>query len=136
MAVRYPESIDDGLTEELVCSLEKPYEASGLSESNRAALAFADMFATDHLRIDDATYNDMRRFFTEPQLVEIGLICATSVGIGRLAATWQVTEHVTSSPASAGQAAPWNTEAALASPATASHQSDSTSAWTPFVVER
>jgi alkylhydroperoxidase family enzyme len=126
MAVRYPESIDDGLTEELVCSLEKPYEAPDLSESDRAALAFADLFATDHLRIGDDTYDEMRRFFTEAQLVEIGLICATSVGIGRLAATWQVTEHVGASPAGPEPAGPWNTHAALASPAIASGDPGST----------
>ena len=32
MAVRYEEGVDDGLTEELVCSLERPYEAPDLSE--------------------------------------------------------------------------------------------------------
>lgn len=117
MAVRYPESIDDGLTEDLVCSLERPYEAPDLTNADRAALRFADYFATDHLRIDDAVYDDMRRFYTETQLVEIGLICAISVGIGRLAATWHVVEHVPDGLQSDGTVTPWGIESALASAA-------------------
>jgi alkylhydroperoxidase family enzyme len=115
MAVRYPESIEDGLTEELVCSLEQPYDAPDLTDADRAALRFADFFATDHLCIDDDVYDDMRRYFTETQLVEIGLICAISVGIGRLAATWHVVDHVPEGLQSDGKVAPWDIEGALAS---------------------
>jgi alkylhydroperoxidase family enzyme len=115
MAVRYPESLDDGLTEDLVCSLEKPYEAPDLTDAERAALRFADLFATDHLRIDDDVYDDLRRYYTEGELVEIGLICAVSVGIGRLAATWHVVDHVPEALKAPGPVAPWNIDAALAS---------------------
>src|SRR5262245_37286967 len=108
MAVRYPESIDEGLTEDLVCSLEKPYESPDLTDRERAALRFADLFATDHLGIDEAVYDDLRSYYREEQLVEIGLICAISVGIGRLAATWHVVEHVPEALQAPGQVAPWN----------------------------
>jgi alkylhydroperoxidase family enzyme len=117
MAVRYPESIDEGLTEDLVCSLEKPSEAPALTDGERAALRFADLFATDHLRIDDEVYDDLRRYYREDQLVEIGLLCAICVGIGRLAATWHVVDHVPDELKAPGQVAPWNIDAALASAA-------------------
>src|SRR6476620_11744055 len=38
MAIRYPGAVADGLTEALVCSLEKPYEASDLSAAEQAAI--------------------------------------------------------------------------------------------------
>jgi alkylhydroperoxidase family enzyme len=117
MAVRYPESIDEGLTEDLVCSLERPDEADDLTDAERAALRFADLFATDHLRIDDAVYDDLRRYWSEDQLVEIGLICALSVGIGRLAATWHVVDHVPDALRQPGRVGPWNVDPALASAA-------------------
>ena len=60
MSVRYQTAIDDGLTEDLVCSLEKPAEAEGLADAERSALRYADLFATDHLAIDDAVYEDLR----------------------------------------------------------------------------
>jgi AhpD family alkylhydroperoxidase len=94
MAIRYANAVEDGVDEELVCSLEKPQEAEDLSPAERAALRFADLFATNHLAIDDAVYDELREHFTEGELVEIGLNCAIDVGMGRLAATWQVTEDL------------------------------------------
>jgi AhpD family alkylhydroperoxidase len=94
MAMRYSNAVDDGVSEELVCSLERPEEAEDLTEAERAALRFADLFATDHLAIDDGVYDDLRQYFTEAELVEIGLNCALDLGMGRLAATWQVTDDL------------------------------------------
>jgi alkylhydroperoxidase family enzyme len=94
MAIRYLTGVDDGVDEDLVCSLEKPDEAADLSPAERAALRFADLFATNHLAIDDEVYDDLRQHFTEGELVEIGLNCALDVGMGRLAATWRVTDDL------------------------------------------
>jgi AhpD family alkylhydroperoxidase len=94
MAIRYDEAVRDGVTEDLVCSLERPAEAEDLTDAERAALHFADLFATNHLAIDDAVYDDLRRYFTEGELVEIGMNCALDVGMGRLTATWDVTENL------------------------------------------
>jgi AhpD family alkylhydroperoxidase len=94
MAIRYSNAIEDGLDEDLVCSLERPEEADDLTDAERAALRFADLFATDHLAIDDAVYDDLRQHFTEGELVEIGLNCAIDVGMGRLVATWRVIDDL------------------------------------------
>jgi AhpD family alkylhydroperoxidase len=94
MAIRYANAVEDGVDENLVCSLEKPQEAENLLPGERAALHFADLFATNHLAIDDAVYDDLRQYFTEGELVEIGLNCAIDVGMGRLAATWRVTDEL------------------------------------------
>jgi AhpD family alkylhydroperoxidase len=98
MAVRYQSALDDGLTEGAVCSLEQPAspkaEADDLTDAERTALRFADLFATNHLAIDDAIYDELRAHFTEDELVELGVNCAVAVGIGRLTATWDVIEDV------------------------------------------
>jgi AhpD family alkylhydroperoxidase len=94
MAIRYDEAVQDGVTETLVCSLERPADADDLTDAERAALRFADLFATNHLAIDDAVYDDLRQHFTEGELVEIGLNCAIDVGVGRLTATWDVTDDL------------------------------------------
>jgi alkylhydroperoxidase family enzyme len=71
MSLRYlPE---DQLDEGVVCSLAKPEEADDLTEAERSALRFADLFATNHLAIDDAVYDDQLR-------------------LGVVAATWDVME--------------------------------------------
>lgn len=116
MSVRYQSAVDAGLTEVAVCSLERPEEADDLSAAERSALRFADLFATDHLAIDDAVYDDLRRHFTEDELVELGVHCAYAVGIGRLAATWAVTDEVPGAFRSAKTtAAPWISEGVIAS---------------------
>ncbi len=94
MAVRYPTAADDGVTEDLVCSLEKPYEAPDLTDADRAALAYADKMATDHLSIEDEMYDDLRQHFSESQIVELGFLCAVCVGFGRLSATWDMVEEL------------------------------------------
>ena len=94
MAMRHDAARNDGVTEGLVCSLEKPEEASDLTDAERAALRFADLFANDHLAIDDAVYDDLRRYFDEGELVEIGINCAMDVGMGRLAATWNLVDDL------------------------------------------
>jgi hypothetical protein len=94
MAIRYDDAVRDGVTEDLVCSLERPAEAADLTDAERAALRFADLFATNHLAIDDAVYDDLRQYYTEGELVEIGLNCALDVGVGRLTATWDVSDDL------------------------------------------
>jgi AhpD family alkylhydroperoxidase len=117
MSVRYQRAIDDGLTEDAVCSLERPSDATDLTDADRSALQFADLFATDHLSIDEAVYDDLRRHFTEDQLVELGLHCAIAVGVGRLTATWDVTEDVPDEFREIGAtpSAPWHGGAVVAS---------------------
>jgi alkylhydroperoxidase family enzyme len=91
MSLRYQPGLVD---EEAVCSLEKPDDAADLDDAEKAALRFADLFATNHLAIDDDVYDDLRRHFSEGELVELGMYCATLTGFGRLAATWRLTDHL------------------------------------------
>ena len=113
MAVRYSNAVDDGVSEDLVCSLERPQEADDLTPAERAALRFADLFATNHLAIDDTVYDDLRQHFTEGELVEIGLNCAIDVGVGRLAATWQVTDDLPERFRTDDVVTPWGTDAVV-----------------------
>jgi alkylhydroperoxidase family enzyme len=117
MSIRYQSAIDDGLGEDAVCSLERPAEAPDLTGAERAALRFADMFATNHLAIDDAVYDDLRGHFSEDQLVALGMHCALCVGLGRLAATWHVVEDLPAEfrEPSDTPLAPWSADSVVAS---------------------
>lgn len=94
MAVRYESALADGLTEELVCSLEQPYEAPDLTDAEKVALRYADLFATNHLAITDELLNELREHFTEQELVELCMHCAYCVGFGRMAATYRIIEEL------------------------------------------
>ena len=114
--MRYQSAVDDGLTEGMVCSLEKPMEASDLNEREKAALAYADAFATNHLAIDDGTYANLRKYFTESEIVELGMFMALFIGFGRLAATWDMVEELPKSfQDKSKKATPWTEGAVVVS---------------------
>jgi alkylhydroperoxidase family enzyme len=94
MALRSASAVADGVTEELVCSLEAPEEADDLTDREKAALAYADLVATDHLAADDRIFDRLRDFFTEPEIVELGVHLALFVGFGRLSATWDLVDDL------------------------------------------
>ena len=111
MAIRYSSAAAE-FDENLVCSLEKPQEANDLTEAERAALEFADLFATDHLAITDQRFATLREHFNEAQTMELLLHLALYVGMGRLAATLDMTEELPASfqAAFGEQVTPWGGE--------------------------
>ena len=112
MATRYQAAVEDGVTEDLVCSLERPMEAPDLTAAEKTALAYADAFANDHLSIDDAMFERLRAHFSEAQLVELGVWVAYSVGFGRLSAVWDMIEELPDGlkDKTKGRVAPWGNE--------------------------
>ena len=110
MAIRYTDAVNDGLSEDLVCSLAKPHEADNLSDAEKAAIRFGELMATDHLAIGDAIYADLRRHFSEAEIVELGMTCAFFVGFGRLAATWNMVEELPAAFQTGETIAPWGQE--------------------------
>jgi AhpD family alkylhydroperoxidase len=110
MAMRYQSGLDDGLTEGAVCSLEKPEEAPDLSDAEKAALAYADISATNHFGITAETFEALRQHFTEPQIVELGLYVAYFIGFGRLVAAWDLVEELPEGWGKAAKATPWSGE--------------------------
>ena len=94
MAMRYADAVDDGVTEDLVCSLERPYEADDLTAAEKVALRFADLLATNHLAVSDRLYAELGLHFSEKEIVELGMFSAMCVGFGRLSATWQMHEDL------------------------------------------
>jgi len=108
MAVRYAEGTADGVTEGLVCSLERPEEAPDLSEAERAAIHYADLMATDHLAIDDSTFARLREHFSEPEIVELCFNVALFVGFGRMGSALHMVDDLPERfRAEGGPVTPW-----------------------------
>ncbi|WP_017664846.1 carboxymuconolactone decarboxylase family protein [Porphyrobacter sp. AAP82] len=110
MAIRYSDAVADGVTEGLVCSLERPQEAENLSAAEKAAIRYGELMATDHLAITDAVYADLRQHFSQAQIVELGMTVAFFVGFGRLAATYHMVEELPEAFKTAETIAPWGAE--------------------------
>ena len=94
MAVRYESALADGLTEDMVCSLEKPMEAPDLTDAEKAAIHYADLAASNHLAITDETIANLRKYYTEKEIVELCIYVAYCVGFGRMAATYRIIEEL------------------------------------------
>ena len=83
MKVRYAGARQAGLTEVKIAALNDA-DSNLFTPRERAALTFADLMATDHLKIDDAVFAELRRHFSEAEIVELGVSAAMFVGFGRL----------------------------------------------------
>lgn len=85
---------EDEIPEDLVCSLERPSDAPDLSDAERAVMRFVDLYCSDNTAIDEAVYDELRQFYDEGELVEIGAWCAEFYGWGRVVATWRVWDDI------------------------------------------
>jgi alkylhydroperoxidase family enzyme len=73
------------------------YERADFPEATKAALRFADRLSgDDHLGFNDAEYEDLRRHFTDDQILDLGMQCAFFLGwqrfngaMGILPDSWQ-----------------------------------------------
>jgi AhpD family alkylhydroperoxidase len=113
MAVRYQAALDDGLTEGLVCSLEKPEEAADLTPREKAALAYADQASIDHFSINDETFTKLHEHFSDAEIIELGIYVASAIGFGRLAASLHMTDALPARFEDEGKIAPWTHAPAL-----------------------
>lgn len=107
MSLRYAAEGDAPLEEGLVCSLEQPEEAPDLTAAEKSALKFADLMATDHLAISDATFDDLRLHFTEAEIMEICFNVATFVGFGRMGAALDMVDDLPDGYQGHDTIAPW-----------------------------
>jgi len=112
MATRSASAIDDGMTDGAVCSLERPEESDDLTPREKAALRYADLVATNHLAVDDDTFDRLRGQFDDGEIVELGAHVAFCVGFGRVAATWDLVDALPESFV-ADDAGPWSAGATV-----------------------
>lgn len=94
MAMRHRAAVDDGLSEDMVCSLERPMEAPNLNDREKVAIEFADAFATDHHEIGETIYDKLKSHFSPAEIIELGLLAGYFLGFGRFLATLAVTEEL------------------------------------------
>ena len=77
---------ENGLTEEkLMATMD--FESSSLfDERERAALRFASLFkASDDAIDNDEVYVELKKHFSEEEIIELALLCAETDGVGKFA---------------------------------------------------
>jgi alkylhydroperoxidase family enzyme len=80
-----------GLTEEKILAT-MDFENSDLFDAReKAALRFAKLFKSGDDAIDsDRVYDDLKRHFTEEEIIELALLCAQTDGVGKFARSLQM----------------------------------------------
>jgi AhpD family alkylhydroperoxidase len=75
----------EGLTEDLVTGLLGEYAGDDrFSAREKAALRYAGLFKQGEHAIDrDEVYAELRRHFTDEEIIELGLFCAEVDGVGK-----------------------------------------------------
>ena len=82
--VRSTKARADGLTEEIVGDLPVFETSPKFSEREKAALRYARRFKADEIS-NDAAYDDLKKHFSDDEIIEIGMVCAQTLGVGMFA---------------------------------------------------
>lgn len=82
---------EEGLTEQLLWETFDYETATGITEREKTALWYADLFKqSDGAIDDDAVFARLRRHFDDEEIIELGLFCAEVDGVGKFARSLQV----------------------------------------------
>lgn len=73
---------ESGLTEEKISQLDS--QKNSFTAREILALEYAEKFAIDHKSIDDAFFDRLHSEFTDPEIVELGMLIGQFIGVGRL----------------------------------------------------
>jgi len=72
-----------GLTEELIAEIPHYRNSKLLTSREKAAIRYAEVLAGDHRQASQELFDELRRYFTEPEIIDLGWRIVTFVGYGR-----------------------------------------------------
>jgi len=72
-----------GLTEELIAEIPHYRQSALLTPREKAAIHFAEILAGDHRQASQELFDELRQYFTEPEIIDLGWRIVTFVGYGR-----------------------------------------------------
>ncbi|MCK9246352.1 MAG: carboxymuconolactone decarboxylase family protein [Anaerolineaceae bacterium] len=98
LGARYQDSIEQGLTEEMVEALPGVEASPLFTDREKAAIVFGQKMAMDHYSVGDEDFVRLHKYFTEEEIVELGFDVAMFIGIGRFFAVLDATNTVCSIP--------------------------------------
>jgi AhpD family alkylhydroperoxidase len=82
----------EGLTEDMIGALLGDYYTSKyFTAREKAALRYAELFKQGEHAIDrDEVYDELKRHFSEQEIIELGLLCGMTDGVGKLVKSFDV----------------------------------------------
>jgi AhpD family alkylhydroperoxidase len=75
----------EGLTEDMTDALDDYAASDKFTTREKAALHYADLFKQGEHAIDkDEVYVELKKHFSEEEIIELGMLCAQTDGVGKL----------------------------------------------------
>ena len=84
MHARFAVARQEGLTEEKISAIDNYRDNTLFSDAEKAAIQYADVMAGDHKSASVELFDELRRHFSESEIVELGMRISTFLGYGRL----------------------------------------------------
>lgn len=84
MKALYASARDQGLTDDMIAALPQFQQSELFTPAEKVALKFAEMMAGNHLAIGDSLMNELKRYYSEREIMALGWRIAIFVGYGRL----------------------------------------------------
>lgn len=73
-----------GLSEDDYDAVAVWREAERFSERERVAIEYAELFATDHLALDDEFWTRLRTHWGDEEILDLSVCIASFMGLGRI----------------------------------------------------
>jgi AhpD family alkylhydroperoxidase len=74
----------EGLTEDMINDLFDYQTSNKFTPREKAALHYADLFKQGEHAIDrDEVYQDLSKHFSDEEIIELGMLCAQTDGVGK-----------------------------------------------------
>ena len=80
--MRYAGARHAGVTEAKIAAIDDE-TSTLLTPRERAGIRFAEKLAVDHRKVDDVLWSELRRHFTEAEIVELVAYATLCIGFGR-----------------------------------------------------
>jgi alkylhydroperoxidase family enzyme len=71
------------VTEELIAEIPRYQDSTLLTPREKAAIRYAEVLAGDHRLASEELFAELRQYFTESEIVDLGWRIVTFVGYGR-----------------------------------------------------
>ena len=72
-----------GLTEKLIAEIPNYQTSTAFTPREKAAIHYAEILAGDHKQASDELFDELRQYFTEAEIIDLGWRIVTFVGYGR-----------------------------------------------------
>ncbi|HVS69156.1 MAG TPA: carboxymuconolactone decarboxylase family protein [Mycobacteriales bacterium] len=104
LAWRTPEATDAGVTDELLAAVAHWRDAAELTDQERTALEFTELFCTDSLSIGDELMARLGQHFEPGEIVELALVIGKYLSQGRFMQVLGLDQDSCAVPAGTGVA--------------------------------